>query len=246
LISRLLLVEDESNLAFLLSERLIREGYQVDTCGDGHQGLLRAASGDYDLVVLDIMLPGKNGYDICRELRDRGIGVPILMLTARGDVADRVTGLKLGADDYLAKPFEVSELLARIEALLRRTRATQKTADSVFSFGDLTVDFRGKEVTRKGQPIDLSAREFQLLSYLIVHRDAAISREELLDKVWGYNSIPNTRTVDVHIAQLRQKIEDNPKEARYIVTIYGCGYKFLASAETVVSEFLQDSSNSKP
>jgi two-component system alkaline phosphatase synthesis response regulator PhoP len=190
-------------------------------------------------------LPGKNGFEICRELRHRGSALPILMLTARGDVADRVTGLKLGADDYLGKPFEVSELLARIEALLRRARATQKAADSVFSFGDLTVDFRGKEVTRKGQSIDLSAREFQLLSYLIVHRDAAISREELLDKVWGYNSIPNTRTVDVHIAQLRQKIEDNPKEARYIVTVYGCGYKFLAAAEPVVSEVLQDSSNSK-
>jgi len=242
--SRLLLLEDESNLAFLLSERLHREGYQVDTCGDGEQGLSRASSGEYDLLILDIMLPGKNGFEICRELRHRGSALPILMLTARGDVSDRVNGLKLGGDDYLAKPFEVSELLARIEALLRRARMTQNNADAIFSFGDLTVDFRGKEVTRKGQPIELSAREFQLLSYLIVHREAAVSREELLDKVWGYQSIPNTRTVDVHIAQLRQKIEDNPKEARYIVTVYGCGYKFLPAPEPVVRELLQNSGNS--
>ena len=231
--SHLLLVEDESNLAFLLSERLHREGYRVDTCSDGEQGLIQAAGGTYDLAILDIMLPGRSGFEVCRELRHRGIGMPILMLTARGGVADRVTGLKLGADDYLAKPFEVSELLARIEALLRRAKATPKAADSVFTFGELTVDLRGKEVTRKGQPVDLSAREFQLLNYLITHREAAISREELLDKVWGYQSIPNTRTVDVHIAQLRQKIEDNPKEARYIVTVYGCGYKFMPAPEPV-------------
>src|SRR5207237_5332950 len=129
------------------------------TCPDGEQGLIQAASGEYDLAILDIMLPGKSGFEICKELRRRDIGIPILMLTARGDLSDRVTGLKLGADDYLAKPFEVSELLARIEALLRRARATHKIADSVFSFGDLTVDFRAKEVTRKGQPIELSARE---------------------------------------------------------------------------------------
>ena len=224
-------MEDESNLAFLLAERLHKEGYHVETCGDGEHGLIQAASGNFDLVILDIMLPGRSGLDICGELRHRGINVPILMLTARGGVTDRVMGLKLGADDYLAKPFEVSELLARLEALLRRAKATRKLADSVFCFEDLTVDFRRKEVTRKGQTIELSAREFQLLSYLIAHRESAISREELLDKVWGYQSIPNTRTVDVHVAQLRQKIEDNPKEARYIVTVYGCGYKFVPSPE---------------
>ena len=229
--SRILLVEDEANLAFLLAERLQREGYQVETCADGEHGLIQAASGNFELAILDVMLPGRSGFDICRELRQRGIDLPILMLTARGDVNDRVTGLKIGADDYLAKPFEVPELLARIEALLRRAKATHKLADSVFCFEDLTVDFRRKEVTRRGQVIELSAREFQLLSYLIAHREAAISREELLDKVWGYQSIPNTRTVDVHVAQLRQKLEDNPKEARYIVTVYGCGYKFVPSPE---------------
>src|SRR5712692_8373902 len=225
-----LIVEDEVALSDLVRSHLEKEGHRVQQAFDGRQALAAADRARPDLVILDWMLPGLDGLAVCRELRRKHL-MPILMLTARGDVADRVTGLKLGADDYLGKPFEVSELLARIEALLRRARATQKAADSVFSFGDLTVDFRGKEVTRKGQSIDLSAREFQLLSYLIVHRDAAISREELLDKVWGYNSIPNTRTVDVHIAQLRQKIEDNPKEARYIVTVYGCGYKFVPSPE---------------
>src|SRR5207253_2618219 len=135
------------NLAFLLSERLHREGYEVDTCSDGNHGLAEASSGSYALAILDIMLPGKSGFEICRELRQRGSNLPILMLTARGDVSDRVNGLKLGADDYLAKPFEVSELLARIEALLRRASSTQRAADSMLSFGDLTVDFRGKEVT---------------------------------------------------------------------------------------------------
>lgn len=236
------MVEDETNLAFLLSERLNREGYQVETCADGEHGLIQAASGNFEVAILDVMLPGRSGFDICRELRQRGIDLPILMLTARSGVSDRVTGLKLGADDYLAKPFEVSELLARIEALLRRAKASRRLADSVFCFDDLTVDFRRKEVTRKGNVIELSAREFQLLTYLIAHREAAISREELLDKVWGYQSIPNTRTVDVHIAQLRQKLEDNPKEARYIVTVYGCGYKFVPSPEPANSAWIVSNS----
>jgi two-component system alkaline phosphatase synthesis response regulator PhoP len=230
--ARILLVEDEDNLAFLLSERLTREGFQVETCGDGCQGLIRAASGNFDAAVLDVMLPGRSGLDICRELRHRGIDLPILMLTARCGVTDRIAGLKLGADDFLGKPFEVLELLARIEALLRRARIT-RAPDSVFQFDDLTVDLRSMEVTRRGQTVELSAREFQLLSYLIAHREAPITREELLDKVWGYHSIPYTRTVDVHIAQLRQKLEDNSKQARYIVTVYGYGYKFVPSPETV-------------
>jgi two-component system alkaline phosphatase synthesis response regulator PhoP len=220
-------VEDESNLAFLLAERLNREGYAVETCGDGEHGLIQAASGNFEMAILDIMLPGRSGFDICRELRQRGIDLPILMLTARSDVSDRVTGLKLGADDYLAKPFQVSELLARIEALLRRARATHKLADSVFSFDDLTVDFRRKEVTRRGQVIELSAREFQLLSYLIAHREAAISREELLDKVWGYQSIPNTRTVDAHVVKLRQKLEPDPNTPKHFLTVHGVGYRFI-------------------
>ena len=227
------MVEDENNLAFLLSERLTCEGYQVETCGDGDRGLILAASGNFDAAVLDIMLPGRSGLDICRELRHRGIDLPILMLTARSGVTDRVVGLKLGADDYLGKPFEVPELLARIEALLRRGKIKRTVADSVFHFDDVTVDQRSMEVTRRGQTVELSAREFQLLSYLIAHREAPITREELLDKVWGYHSIPYTRTVDVHIAQLRQKLEDNPKEARHLITVYVYGYKFVTLPETV-------------
>ena len=228
---RILLVEDETNLTFLLSERPRREGYQVETCGDGDQGLIRAASGNFGAAILDVIEPGRGGLDICRELRARGIDLPILILTARGGVADRIAGLKLGADDYLGKPFEVPELLARIEALLRRARITRASADSVFRFDDLTVDFRSMEVKRRSQTVELSAREFQLLSYLIAHREAPITREELLDKVWGYNASVDTRTVDVHIAQLRQKLADDPKRARYIMTVYGSGYKFVRSPE---------------
>ena len=232
--SRILLVEDEINLAVLLSERLTHEGYEVETCGDGDHGLILAASGNFDAAILDIMLPGRSGLDICRELRHRGIDLPILILTARSGVTDRVTGLKLGADDYLGKPFEVPELLARMESLLRRARMTRTLADSVFHFDDVTVDHRSMVVTRRGQIVALSAREFQLLSYLIAHRDNPVTRDELLDKVWGYHWIPDTRTVDVHIAQLRQKLEDNPKQARHIVTVYGCGYMFVRSPEAVM------------
>ena len=220
-------MEDEESLAFLLAERLTREGYQVETCGDGEQGLDLTARGGFDLVILDIMLPGKSGLEVCRELRDRGIEVPILMLTALGDVSDRVAGLKLGADDYLGKPFEVSELLARMEALLRRVRDRLQSDDSLFFFGGVKVDFRRRKVLRKGVPVELSGREFELLSYFIAHPDEVLSRDELLDKVWGYQTIPNTRTVDVHVAQLRQKLEENPKDARHIVTVYGSGYRFI-------------------
>ncbi|MEO7653131.1 MAG: response regulator transcription factor [Bryobacteraceae bacterium] len=220
-------MEDEESLAFLLAERLTCEGYQVETCGDGEQGLELTSRGGFDLVILDIMLPGKSGLEVCRELRDRGVEVPILMLTARGDVSDRVAGLKLGADDYLSKPFEVSELLARMEALLRRVRDRLQSGDSLFFFGEVKVDFRRRRVLRKGVPVELSGREFELLSYFIAHPDEVLSRDELLDKVWGYQTIPNTRTVDVHVAQLRQKLEENPKDARHIVTVYGSGYRFI-------------------
>ena len=231
---RILLVEDESNLALLLSERLTHDGYQVETCSDGDHGLIQAASGNFDAAILDIMLPDRSGLDVCRELRHRGIDLPILMLTARSSVTDRVTGLKLGADDYLGKPFEVPELLARIEALLRRARIARTLADSVFQFDNVTVDHRSMVVKRRGQTVALSAREFQLLSYLIAHRENTVTREELLDKVWGYHSTSDTRTVDVHIAQLRQKLEDNPKQARHIITVYGYGYKFVPSPEAVM------------
>ena len=210
-----------------LTDRLVAEGYDVESVTDGDQGLTRAASGQFDLVILDGMLPGRDGFDVCRTLRQRGVQTPILMLTARGQVVDRVVGLKLGADDYLIKPFEMAELLARLEALLRRVpRPVSSSLGETFDFGDVHVDFRKAEVTRDGRPLDLSAREFKLLCYFIEHRGATLSRDELLNEVWGYNAMPSTRTVDVHIAWLRQKVEPLPRRPQYIHTIHGLGYKF--------------------
>ena len=223
---RVLLVEDEAGLRLTLSDRLVSEGYSVDTAGDGAAGLAQAASGAYDLIVLDVMLPRMNGFDVCREVRHRGVTTPILMLTARGQVVDKVVGLKLGADDYLTKPFETIELMARLEALLRRRPSSPQAGGDSYRFGDVSVDFRRMEVTRAGQPVDLSAREFKLLRHFIEHRGATLSRDELLTEVWGYDEMPLTRTVDVHVAGLRQKIEANPKSPEFILTIHGLGYKF--------------------
>ena len=222
---RLLLVEDEPGLVLTLTDRLGREGYTVETTADGESALERAASETFDLVLLDVMLPRMNGFDVLRELRQRGVDVPVIMLTARGQVVDKVVGLKLGADDYVAKPFEMVELLARVEAKLRRSPAASRSLEG-HRFGDIAVDFRKAEVTRGGVPIDLSAREFQLLRYFVEHRGAALTREELLNEVWGYNAMPSTRTVDVHVAWLRQKIEPNPRHPQFIRTIHGLGYKF--------------------
>ena len=225
---RILLVEDEPGLQVTLSDRLRSEGYEVETASDGEMGYERATEETFDLIILDIMLPGKNGFDVCRDLRQDGMTRPILMLTARDQVADKVVGLKLGGDDYLTKPFENIELLARVEALLRRS-ATSATIHSTdfYEFGDVFVDFRKSEVTLSGKLVDLSAREFQLLCYFIENRESLLSRDELLNNVWGYDVTPSTRTVDVHIARLRQKIEANPKYPVHIRTVHGMGYKFI-------------------
>ena len=211
-----------------LTDRLAAEGFDVDSATDHHSGLTKATTSHYDVILLDVMLPGGNGFDICRAVRQKGLQTPILMLTARGQVVDKVVGLKLGADDYLVKPFDMAELLARIEALLRRSASTAAaaTASDSYRFGDVNVDFRRAEVTKNGVPVELSAREFKLLRYFVEHRGAALSRDELLNEVWGYNAMPSTRTVDVHIAWLRQKIEDNPRHPQLILTVHGLGYKF--------------------
>ena len=223
----MLLVEDEAGLRLTLSDRLVSEGYSVETAADGEAGLAQAASGGYDLIVLDVMLPRMNGFDVCREVRQRGVTTPILMLTARGQVVDRVVGLKLGADDYLTKPFETIELLARIEALMRRAPSGPSGVGlERYQFGDITVDVRKAEVMQNGHELDLSAKEFQLLKYFIEHRGATVSRDELLHEVWGYSAMPSTRTVDVHVAWLRQKLEPNPRVPQYILTVHGMGYKF--------------------
>lgn len=208
-----------------LTDRLAAEGYEVVSAVDGEIGFRRASTENYDLVLLDGMLPGRDGFDVCRSLRQRNIMTPILMLTARGQVVDRVVGLKLGADDYLVKPFEMAELLARIEALLRRAPSSPIPAE-VCQFGDVHVDFRKAEVSKAGQLLEVSAREFKLLKYFIEHRGATLTRDELLNEVWGYNAMPSTRTVDVHVAWLRQKLEANPRRPEFIHTIHGMGYKF--------------------
>ena len=223
---RVLLVEDEAGLRLTLNDRLVSEGYDVETAADGEAALSEAATGNYDLIVLDVMLPRMNGFDVCREVRRRGVTTPILMLTARGQVVDKVVGLKLGADDYLTKPFEALELMARLEALLRRRPSSPQPGGGTYRFGEVVVDFRRAEVRRGGTPVELSAREFKLLRHFIEHRGATLSRELLLAEVWGYDETPLTRTVDVHVAGLRQKIEANPKSPAYILTIHGLGYKF--------------------
>jgi two-component system alkaline phosphatase synthesis response regulator PhoP len=221
---RILVVDDEPNLLFMLTDRLEAEGYQVEAERDGDAGLARASSGSFDAIILDGMLPGRDGFDVCQTLRQRGVRVPVLMLSARAQVVDRVVGLKLGADDYLTKPFDVTELLARLQALLRR--AMPIDLDS-FRFGDVTLDFRKAEVSRAGVRVELTAREFTLLVYLVEHRGATVSRNELLNQVWGYDAMPTTRTVDVHIALLRRKLETHSRKPRHFLTVFGLGYKFV-------------------
>ncbi|HYH44249.1 MAG TPA: response regulator transcription factor [Thermoanaerobaculia bacterium] len=222
---RVLLVEDEPSLVLTVSDRLLSEGYQVETTGDGNTALSRALAEPFDLVILDVMLPGRDGFEVCRELRSRGGQVPVLMLTARSQVIDRVVGLKLGADDYLTKPFEMIELLARVEALLRRSPAPAAPA-GMYTFGDVRVDFRRAEVFRGDEPVTLSALEFKLLAYFIENRGALLTRDELLDKVWGYDAMPVTRTVDVHVGSLRQKLERNPSHPELFLTVHRRGYRF--------------------
>ena len=224
---RLLLVEDEPGLQLALSDRLTSEGYAVSTAGDGNAAIARAVGEPFDVIVLDVMLPGRDGFDVAKTIRQQGVQTPILMLTARTQVVDRVVGLKLGADDYLTKPFETIELLARLEALLRRAPSSRSGVSlERYQFGDITVDVRKAEVRQKGELLELSAKEFQLLKYFIEHRGATVSREELLHEVWGYNNTPSTRTVDVHVAWLRQKLEANSRVPQYILTVHGLGYKF--------------------
>lgn len=222
---RVLLIEDEPGLVLTLTDRLKSEGYEVAAATDGPTGLALAVRESWDVILLDVMLPGKGGFDVCRDLRQRGVAAPVIMLTARGHIVDKVLGLKLGADDYLTKPFDLLELLARIEVQLRRSPAS--TSDALhLRFGDIVVDTRKAEVTRDGQLLDLSAREFLLLKYFLEHRGETLSREQLLNDVWGYHAMPSTRTVDVHVAWLRQKIEPNPRLPRHILTVHGLGYRF--------------------
>jgi two-component system alkaline phosphatase synthesis response regulator PhoP len=226
---KILLVEDEKGLALTLTDRMESEGYAVTHAGDGAKGEELAMTGQFDAIVLDVMLPKKGGFDVLRDLRKRGVETPVLMLTARGELSEKVVGLKLGADDYLTKPFEMLELLARIESLLRRPALATISSPGmkVYCFGPFVVDFNKMEVTKKGKPVELAAREFQLLRYFVEHKGTALAREDILNEVWGYESMPSTRTIDTHVSWLRQKFEENPRFPKHIITVHGFGYKFL-------------------
>lgn len=222
---RVLFVEDEEGLVLTLSDRLEAEGYVVEAFSDAESALARASEAAFDLGILDVMLPGMDGFALCRELRQRGREFPVLMLTARAEIVDKVVGFKLGADDYLTKPFEMLELLARLEALLRRRPSGPAAAD-VYVFGDVRADFRRAVVTKGDVPVPLSSLEMRLLRYFVEHRSEVLSRDRLLDEVWGYDATPVSRTVDVHVASLRAKVEANPSHPEYIVTVHRLGYRF--------------------
>jgi len=224
--TRILIVEDEPAMVAGLRDNFEYEGYDVISAEDGVSGLERALTDDPDLVVLDVMMPRMSGLEVCKQMKTKRPSVPIIMLTARGQEIDKVVGLELGADDYVTKPFSVRELIARVKAVLRRV-SLQARVPEVYRFGEVEVDIRGHEVKRAGKPVELSAKEFALLTYFISHPAETLSRYRLLDAVWGYENYPNTRTVDTHIVHLRQKLEPNPEEPRFIVTIHGSGYKFV-------------------
>jgi two-component system alkaline phosphatase synthesis response regulator PhoP len=224
--SRILLIEDEPGLVVTVSDLLTMDGYQVEFATDGEQGLARAIAGGFDLLILDVMLPGKPGLEVCREIRQRGMDTAILMLTAKAQVTDLVVGLKLGADDYMTKPFNPEELLARVEALLRRVRKEPGVPVKSCQFGDVEVDFERAEARKGGRPIGMAAKEMQLLRYLVDNRRRVVPRDEILQKVWEYHSEVSSRTIDVHVAWLRQKLEDNPQHPKHIETIRGKGYRF--------------------
>jgi DNA-binding response OmpR family regulator len=223
---RILIVDDEPEMVRGLEDNLRFEGYQTVAAGDGKRGLALALSEAPDLILLDVMMPGMSGWDLCRELRQRGFDTPVIMLTARGEEVDRVLGLELGADDYVTKPFGLRELMARIRAVLRRPGPRQKFEE--FAFGDVRVHLRARQTFKGGHEVRLTRKEFDLLRYLIEHPGEVITRDRLLDEVWGYERFPTTRTVDTHILRLRQKFESDPERPAHILTAHGQGYRFVA------------------
>ena len=224
--ARILIVEDEPNMVAGLRDNFEYDGYEVITAPDGISGLDRALNDAPDLVVLDVMMPRMSGLEVCKRLKSERPSIPIIMLTARGQEVDKVVGLELGADDYVTKPFSIRELLARVKAVLRRVQTVPKEQDH-YSFGDVEVNLRSCQVSRKGKALDFSSKEFELLKYFLRHPGEALSRDRLLEEVWGYESLSSTRTVDAHIVRLRQKIEPKPEDPRFILTVHGTGYKFV-------------------
>ena len=224
--SRILVIEDDVAILRGLKDNLVAESYEVLTAEDGEEGYRLAREEDPELIILDLMLPTLSGYEICRKLRDEGNSVLILMLTARGEEADRILGLDMGADDYVTKPFSVRELKARVRALLRRSDAQSAPPDTL-SFGDVVVDFPQYDARKGGNPVEMTPKEFGVLRYLAARAGEVVSRYELLEKVWGYGKFPSTRTVDNHLAALRAKLENDPAEPRYLQTVHRVGYKFV-------------------
>jgi DNA-binding response OmpR family regulator len=223
--ARILIVEDEPGILLALQDDLTLEGYRVETASDGASGLRLASNGGYDLVILDIMLPQLDGFEVCRRLRDSGVGVPVLMLTAKGQELDKVLGLELGADDYVTKPFSRRELLARVKALLRRDRRSSEPVE-VYRFGVIELDFRKYHATKAGRLVDLTKVEYDLLKYLIERRRQAVRRSDILEAIWEDPDSVFPRTVDTHIANLRKKLEDDPARPRHLLSVRGVGYRF--------------------
>ena len=224
----ILLIEDEDGLIMTIQDRLQEEKFYVETASDGQLGFEKAKNGTFDVIILDLMLPKKDGLEVCKDLRKLEIHTPIIMLTAKGQTIDKVLGLKLGADDYMQKPFEMMELLARVEVQLRKKKNIHhKEILSEISFGNISIHFKEMKVLKNGESVVLSAKEFQLLQFLVLHEKTILSRDQLLNEVWGYDALPSTRTVDVHIAWLRQKLENDSRHPKHIITVHGFGYKFI-------------------
>jgi len=224
---KILIIEDEPDLVKGLKLNLSDEGYEVNWAVNGVEGLRKAIDEAPDLIILDIMLPEMDGLEVCRKLRQKNIDTPVIMLTAKGSEIDKVVGLEIGADDYMTKPFSIRELLARIKARLRHSEREMKAVPELYLFGDIEIDFARFKVRRKGRELDLTSLETDILKYFIIHRGEVVSRNDLLDKIWGYEKFPTTRTIDNHILKLRKKIEDDPSHPRFIISVYGGGYRFI-------------------
>jgi two-component system alkaline phosphatase synthesis response regulator PhoP len=223
---KILIIEDEQDLIKGLKLNLSDEGFEVGWAVNGVEGLRKAIEEAPDLIILDIMLPEMDGLEVCRKLRQKNINIPVIMLTAKGGEIDKVVGLEIGADDYMTKPFSIRELLARIKARLRHAEREGKSVPELYSFSDIEIDFNKFKIKRKGKEQDLTSLETDILKYFVIHREEVVSRNDLLDKIWGYDSYPTTRTVDNHILKLRKKIEEDPSHPRYILSVYGGGYRF--------------------
>jgi len=224
---KILIIEDEPDLVKGLKLNLSDEGFDVDWAVNGVDGLRKAIDEAPDLIILDLMLPEMDGLEVCRRLRQKSINIPVIMLTAKGGEIDKVVGLEIGADDYMTKPFSIRELLARIKARLRHSEREVKQVPELYSFGEIEIDFTRFKIRRKGKELDLTSLETDILKYFIIHRGEVVSRDDLLNKIWGYDKYPTTRTIDNHILKLRKKIEEDPAHPRYILSVYGGGYRFI-------------------